>query len=361
MRSAVTASPCGRGVARFANTGSHWTFEACGTAAIRGRSAEELREADGYLGGFGDTETRRRLAWAGVPAVDLLHGTDHSSIPVVRSDERAIGRLAFEHFHERRIVRLACVEQRGLAHSERADAFARAAADHHVEVRRLTLRDHVPLDPHLDMLARPVGVLGTDDAAARSVLAAADRLGLRVPDDVAVLGVNDSLLSCAFANPPLSSVRPDWERIGYEGASLLRRLMQGDAPPADPVLIPPQGVTTRRSTDMLAIDDADVAAAVRWIRDHADQPANVGDLLAAVPVARRSLERKFRATFGRSPFQELRRQQAEHVKRLLIHTDWPMPRVAAASAFRDAKDLATQFRKIAHTTPTAFRAQYRSR
>jgi len=357
--------PVREGIARFGRTRPGWVYDGYADAGqILRLSDADLRGIDGFLGAYGSTALRQRLTASGRPAVDMLHGGTEPDIPAVFSDEAAIGALAVDHLADAGITRLYVLYEPTAAGTGRAAGARSAATDRGIapDVISVSGVDHVPaLQDLLAAIDTPLGVFCTSDGVAIRVLHAAAAVGLRVPDDLAVVGVNDSVLMCGFSEPPLSSVRPDWERIGFEAAALLQRLMDGQPPPDGPELIPPLGVTVRQSSDVLAIDDDEVVRAVRWIRDHASEPGNVGDLLAAVPAARRSLERKFRGAFGHSPFQELRRQQVEHVKQLLIHTDWAMPKVAANSAFRDAKDLATQFRKYAGTTPTTYRAQHRSR
>ena len=349
------------GIARFGLTRPRWTYGGLTHADIRQKSLDELRRAAGFLGGFGSRSIRQRLRKVARPAVDVLRGDDDPVIPVVCSDDRLIGRLAFEHLSGCGLKRLICLDRGTWASRLRAAGFLHAAEKTDVSVDHFVTPRSETFAESLAGFRRPFGIFASDDQAAVTVVQAAHSLGLRLPEDVAVLGVNDSMLGCAYCDPPLSSVRPDWERIGYQAAMLLAELISGARPPTEPVEIPPLGVTIRQSTDVLAIDDADVVAAVRWIRGHADQPGNIEDLMRDVPVSRRTLERKFRVHFGRSPFKELRHHQVEHIKRLLIHTDWPMPRIAGMTAFRDAKDMATQFRKYAGTSPTAFRRDYRAR
>jgi len=356
--------PVREGIARFGGTKPGWVYDGVRDVNdLMDMRPERIAAVDGYLGGFGTTEIRARLAACGVPIVEMLHGVGQPDIPAVYSDDWAIGVAAAEHLLACGLPRVCVLTEPTATGRVRAAGVLEAAAKAGIEAESVSLSagGDADYEAALARWAPPFGVVGTSDGVALKALETAARVGLRVPDDAAVVGVNDEVLACGFADPPLSSVRPDWERIGFEAAALLQRLMDGQPPPDGPVLIPPLGVTVRQSSDVLATDDDDVVRAVRWIRDHASEPGNVGDLLAAVPMARRSLERKFRGAFGHSPFQELRRQQVEHVKQLLIHTDWAMPKVAANSAFRDAKDLATQFRKFAGTTPTTYRAQHRSR
>jgi LacI family transcriptional regulator len=155
-----------------------------------------------------------------------------------------------------------------------------------------------------------------------------------VPDEVAVLGVDDDALLCELCDPPLSSVIPNPERIGYEAAALLDRLMAGDRPALREWLIPPLSVATRRSTDVLAIDDADFAAAVRYIRQHACQGTNVREVLKHVPQSRTMLERKFRKYLGHSPQDEIRAVQLRRVKQLLAETNLSLERIAPLAGYK---------------------------
>src|SRR5207249_2912841 len=132
----------------------------------------------------------------------------------------------------------------------------------------------------------------------------------------------DDLL-CELARPPLTSVIAPAEHVGYEAAALLDRLLAGQKPPERPLLFPPLGVVARQSSDLLAIEDAAVAAAVRFIRAHGHQPIQVRDVLEAVPVSRRSLELRFQKVVQRTLWEEIRRVHLERAKNLLGNTALP--------------------------------------
>ncbi len=362
------------GIARFGATRPGWQFVPIAMHHLDQSGTPTLEPLDGLLGGIAAEPRRAAVMRQGLPFVELMHGQQMPTCPAVYSDEHAIGRQAAEHLLGAGFEHLAMLrapQAAAPAHAtpalsssdQREAGFTQAvrSAGHEPTIVKLDWRDAAPtLAEVLRKLPGPLGLMCSDDNLGKVALQAAALSGRRVPDDLAVVGVNDSILICAFSNPPLSSVRPDWERIGYEGAALLQRLMTGEPPPEGPRLIPPLGVTVRQSSDVLAVDDPDVAAAMRWVRDHAHEPGDVGDLLKALPLPRRSIERRFRQALGYSPAQAMRRAKIEHVKRLLIHTDWPMPRVAAQSAYRDAKDLATQFKKMTGESPTTFRARHRT-
>ena len=185
--------------------------------------------------------------------------------------------------------------------------------------------------------------------------------GLRIPEDVAIVGMGNDDLLCDFARPSLSSVAVASEQIGHEAAALLDRLMNGHSPPPQPILVPPPGVVARQSSDVLAIDDHDVATALRFIRDASHKPIRVDDLLNAIPVSRRMLERKFRKVLRRGISEEIRRVHIERARRLLAGTDLAISAIAFNSGFSNASHLSIVFRQETGLTPTAFRSQFRGR
>jgi LacI family transcriptional regulator len=182
---------------------------------------------------------------------------------------------------------------------------------------------------------------------------------LRVPDDVAIVGVDDDDLLCELGRPSLSSVALPSEQIGAEAAALLERLLHGKPPPPGPILLPPREVVVRQSSDILAITDPDVAAAVRFIRNHGSRTIQVADVLEAVPVSRRGLEWWFRRIIRRGIWEEIRRVHLERGKTLLAGSELPMAEVARRAGFTDARQLSVVFRQETGLTPTAYRRQFR--
>ena len=163
------------------------------------------------------------------------------------------------------------------------------------------------------------------------------QIGLRIPEDIALLGVDDDDLLCGLAHPPLSSIRTPLERIGYEAGKLLAHLIAGGKDPKRPLLFPPMQVVTRGSTDVLAIADPDLAAAIRFIQQNAHRRVGIKQLIDQVALSRRSLERKFRKAFKRSPFEELLRVRLQRAKDLLSASDLPMSSVAEQTGFGTGK------------------------
>jgi LacI family transcriptional regulator len=209
----------------------------------------------------------------------------------------------------------------------------------------------------LRSLSRPVGVLAWGPEWGRKVTDACRVEGIRVPDEVGVITTEDDELMCEISHPTLSAVDERPRIMGYEAAALLDRMMSGQQTARNSVLIPPQRVITRRSTDVIAIADPDVAAALRFIRDHYVEPIDVRHLLNVVPISRRILEQKFNLAIGRSPAAEIRRVRLARATELLASTDWPIWNVAKASGFAHVEGMNRVFQRELQQTPSGYRRQ----
>jgi LacI family transcriptional regulator len=209
-------------------------------------------------------------------------------------------------------------------------------------------------------LPKPLGVFACYDICGQQVLDACRSVGLAVPDEVAVLGVDNDELLCELSSPGLSSVIPDTHRTGYEAAALLARMMQGERLEAFELRITPLGVQRRLSTDVLAIDDPLVVRAVRYIRDHACAPINVQDVLRVVPLSRKGLEARFRNLLNRTVHDEILRVKLDRVKQLLADTDLKVSDIASRTGFEHTEYLSVAFKRETGSTPGRYRMQQAS-
>ncbi len=311
----------------------------------------------------------------GVPAVALTPVPDDSRCPWVSADDAQIGQLAAEHLLDQGLGGFAYVGF-GTWHrasDERYRAFVAALGRTEAQVPRWraagaaaqTDRWLETLTEALSAVAKPVGVLAVTDLQAEYVIEAAGRLELSVPDDVAVIGVGNDEPICEFTHPPLTSIDPNAERVGYEAAALLDRLIRGrpvpPAPPAHdrPVSVEPIGLVTRGSTDLLLLDDPLAGEAVRFIRAHAEQGVRIGDLVAQAGVSRKTLERRFQAARGHSLKQEIDRVRLQRTVNLLRRTNLPLYDIAARTGFRHASHLCTFVKRMTGRTTGQLRATHR--
>ena len=198
------------------------------------------------------------------------------------------------------------------------------------------------------------------DIKAQQLLAICRDEGIAVPDEVAVIGVDNDRRLCELCDPPLSSVVPNSWKTGFEAASLLDRMMSGENVGNHPRLIPPLGVQTRQSTDVLAINDPDIVAALRLIRMKACEGINVQQIVKQIPMSRRIFENRFQKLVGRTPHAEILRLRIDRCRQLLSETDLPLTKVAQAAGFPHAEYLSVTFKREVGETPRAFRNNNRS-
>jgi LacI family transcriptional regulator len=327
--------------------------------------------ADGIIA-FVEAPYVSQLHALGIPIVDISNWLPEAHFPRVLPDDVAIGHLGAQYLMDLGLKHFGFVGPNAtLFFQLRQQGFAaRLAAEGHtfsVCSRTDSLPPGTSAPPGVNpavlawllALPKPAGILGANDVFASEVLAICHRVGLRVPEDLCVLGVDNDELLTKVSQPPLSSISLQTPKIGFEAARLLDRLMAGAKPPDQPLLLPPIGVVSRQSTNLLAIADEDVLAAVRYIREHGHQQLSVRDLLHVVPVNRRYLERKFKEHLGRTPLQEIHRVRLDKARELLANTDLSMPAIARRSGFPNPERLANVFRAELAMTPTEYRRKFR--
>lgn len=360
-----------RGIGRYAESKPSWLFV---SVLPEKRSVNVLRSRiDGLLVSIETLEMAQALKPWRCPVVNVSDVILGLTYPRVGPDNVQVGRLAADHF-------LAC----GLRHFgyfgpqdqlysvERQRSFSQALAEAQQSCFNYDLSTKLPFDVYnrrwdinqsvyhwLRELPKPVGVFTPCDNWGVQLLEVCRDVGLRVPEDVAVLGVDDDELDCDFARPRLSSVMLPAESIGYAAAELLDRLLAQEPTTDTTILIPSPGVARRQSTDRLAIEDSEVIAAVRFIRKHAHLPIQVGDVLHEVTIGRRTLESRFRESLNRGIADEIRRAHLERAQRLLARTELPMQKIAVQAGFSDFRHMLSVFKQELGQTPTAYRRQLR--
>jgi len=362
-----------RGIRRYAEAKPDWLFTSIAPEQPSPRAPAESRP-DGLIASVATKRLVRTLASWRRPVVNVSSVFQGLPFPRVGVDDVRVGQLAAAHFLERGLRHFGFVGSPDyLLSTERGAAFCETVREAGYEAARYEARMHLGYDARgqrwdlepagqqwLQALPKPVGVFVPTDLWGVQVAEACRRAALRVPEDVAILGVGDDDLYCELTRPRLSSVILPAEQIGHEAAALLDQMLAGEKPPREPILLPPSGVATRRSTEVLAIDDKDVVAAVRYIREHAHLPLRVGDVIQHVPVARRTLERRCRLALGWGLGEEIRRTHLERARRLLAETDLPMKVLATQAGYSDFRQLDVAFRQELGITPTDYRQHMRS-
>jgi len=364
-----------RGVAAYGKEAGNWSLY------VEEDPLEKLPDlrtwrGQGIVANFDDRKVAAAVRGLRVPVVGVGGGygwyDPATRIPYFLVDNAAIARQAAEHLLDCGFRHLAycgypCTRINRWS-EERARAFHDRAAEAGCPCSVYTGRHETArnwpelqrgLTTWLRTLEKPLGLMACNDVRARHVLEACRTLGLRVPDDVAVIGVDNDEMICDLTDPPLSSVEQGAQRMGYQAAALLDRLMSGKTTRQLRFVVEPEGVVPRRSTDTLAIDDPEVALAMRFIRDRACEGIHIDDVVGAVGPSRSTVERRFKAVVGRTIHAEIDRVRLERARELITTTDLPLKRVATLAGFKYVQYLTKLFRERLGQTPAAFRKRAR--
>lgn len=362
-----------RGIAEYVEAFGPWSLfidPLADSNYPRGRS--ENWRGDGILTYIEDVARAQRLRNSGIPTVELFAYRADRLLPLVAHDDLAIGRMAAEHLLGRHFRHFAFSGYANALWSNRRQqgfvefiAGAGCPPPTCLSVERPnTLAEWEAVQLQLTAWVRqhrkPVGLMACSDHHAQRILDACQRAGVDVPDEVAVIGVDNDEETCRLSNPPLTSVILNSDRVGYEGAKLLDKLMRakaGAAPPP-PLLIPPLGVLTRRSSEMTAITDPLIANAARLIREKACHGLTVDELLRQFGISRSIFYQRFHDALGRSPHYEILRVQLDRVKGLLSQTSLPLKKIAELAGFNNPNYLSVAFKREIGITPGEFRQQH---
>lgn len=308
------------------------------------------------------------IAATGVPAVELRASKLKQNLPFAGADNRALGEMVVDHLLDRGFRHFGLYELRTESFFEqRRDNFLQAVTQHGYECHVRDAGDRelpAQWERHQDELAKwitnlpkPVGIMACTDQLGFWLLDACRRADAQVPEEVAVVGVENEEALCTMANPQLSSVQFDAKRTGYQAAGLLSDLMNGKRAVKSQTLVPPLGIVTRQSSDTLAIEDPLVVRALQYIRAHACDGLTVEQLLDHLCVSRSSLERHMRDAIGRSPKAEILRLRLDRVQGLLAETDLSIAAIAEKTGFFYPQYLSEVFKKKLGITPGEFRAK----
>ena len=324
---------------------------------------------DGILTRTGNRAIADAVQRVRVPTVELRSPRLNPVAPWVGVDNHAMGKIVADHLMQRGFRHFGvCEIGTEVYFEERRVNFIETVqhAGYNCSAYHSTGRPERPAqwEKHQDDLAawvasllKPVGVMACTDQLGFFLLDACARAGVAVPEEVAVVGIENEESLCTMAIPTLSSVKFNAERIGYEAAAMLDRLMAGEEAQTEPTLIEPLGVITRGSSDVVAIDDPEIAQAVRFIRETACDGIAVTDVLKEVAISRSALERRMRTALGRSPNEEITRVRIERAKELLVSTDQPLTTIARRTGFQTPQYLVQVFRRQVGKTPGLFRRE----
>jgi LacI family transcriptional regulator len=342
------------GVARYAAKAG-WALEDAYTMI---RSLPNTWEGDGIISFHGPSaEFVDWLRAANAPVVDIGEYESLSDFPRVCTDSQKIAQMAIGHFVERgyKNVGFAWIND-NVIKTKRLAATKGAAGD-----RGLKFWDvHLDEIPNLAQRgAFPLALLAANDGVAVRALRACEDAGILVPEQVAILGIDNFEHRCVPASVPLSSIDADQERIGYEAAALLDRLMGGAPKPAAVIEIPPVRIEQRDSTDILAIEDVEVAKALRFVIAHFKERVGLRDVARATSISLRRLQTRFKEQLGRTILQEINGRRVQLAQALLRATNKKIHAIAAECGFGASVKMIRVFRQYVGTSPKRYRKEIR--
>lgn len=364
-----------RGITRYSKDHGPWTFckmptyfrETIGIDGIL-QWAKEW-EADGIIGQFYNDEEVKKFTQANIPVIAQDFKERFTDIPNITGDYRETGRLGAEYFLKKGFKNFAFYGFGNIVWSrERAEGFEERVREagydlHYHELKESSSTDlwyYKPsaLSEWLKSLPKPIALMTCDDNQGHHITEAARHAGIRIPDEVSVLGVDNDEMICDLSDPPLSSIELDSEKSGYEAARLMEQMIESKTCSGPDVIVKSTQVVTRHSTDIFASKDKYIVSALKYIHGNLDKNLKVDQVLREVPLSRRSLEKRFMMTTGYPVYEYIYNQRIERFTQLLLETDMTIFEIALDLGLSDSKNIARQFKQIKGLTPMEYRKKH---
>ncbi len=375
-----TASSWGRsiisGVGEYCQEHGTWRlcFEQWGTAEAH--AIPQNWQGNGIIARVANRQQLKQYQSFNVPIVSISSAyMDASVLATVLIDSSKIARLAADHFLQRGFKHFGFLGLRNQAYCrERLAFFTRYVEqggggdclsleiDNRVQSTSQAGHSQQAIVQWVAQAPRPFALLAWSDDLGRLAIEACQMAGLRIPEDVAVLGVDNDDLICNLMVPPMSSIELGGHRIGYKAACLLDQAMQSGQPvKPDIYMLNPVGIVSRQSTDLLAVEDEVISKALQFIWHNTHRPIQVEDVLEQLDISRRTFERRFRRVVGRTPAQEIRRMRLETARSLLLDTQLTVNAIAIRCGYEYAEHFITHFGKAFGCSPIQYRQMTRKR
>ena len=368
---------CLRGIARYANAQKGWIFLHRARFSLVSSHVTAMRGwgAHGVIARIEDQKVAAIIRRLQLPTVDLRGTVRAPQMAGVFTDDRRVVQIAAEHLISNGVTHLAYCGRPGVDYSDaREQAFEELAlpAGVHKHRYRPTNRRHAVWDPSsfdpdepgrhellrwIQSLPKPIGIIACNDVRGREILELCAEAHISVPYDVSVVGVDDDDVICQLSFPTLSSVEPNVEMIGFHAATILDRMIDGEAVSPTPMLVPPLCVEVRNSSDATVSKDPIVLSATKLIKSKVAEGISIKQLVAELGVSRSTLERRFQDQMHCSPFDFISRSRVSRAQQLLTTTNYTMFQIARMSGFNNTGYMSVAFRAQTGKTPTQYRLE----
>jgi len=359
------------GIARYSRLHGPWSFykEQIGLKS----SIPHLTswQPDGII--MRDSLIKNELINLKIPTILVQHDLTYSKeMPVVITDSNAIAKMASCHLIERGFKNFGfCGFDPFEWSNYRKIHFCRhndeAGFETHVynspkNIKTLDWENELQhVCEWMKTLPKPIGILACNDDRGQHILEVCKRLDFHVPEDVAVIGVDNDPMICEIGDPPLTSIALNVEPAGYESARLLDQMIDNQKIEGQQIPVSPTHIVQRQSTDLLAVNDPEVVTAIRFIKENAKNKILVNDVVKVTRISRRTLEQRFRETIHRSIYDEIRQVRVDLISKLLIETDLPISHISSLFNFTDIEHISRYFKKEKGIGLREFRKLHQSR
>ncbi len=361
-----------RGLANYSKLYDNWNFIKSRPWYLRNIHNDKeisVSEIDGVIA-YQDKDLEE-FKKHGIPCiVSLITQKELLDLPHILSDDATAGKLAAEHFKDRGFRNFGYYGIAGIFWAEeRFNGFKKEINEGcELSVFRRskeTKRSSEVLEENkvikwLEKLEKPAALFACNDDLGEEILEFCRKAAIKVPEEIAVIGVDNDEFICDLTNPPLSSVILNFEKTGFQAGALMTRLLKGEKMKGQTIITEAAEVKARASSDIIAVDDSEVAKAIRFIRNNKNSLIQVDDVVDAVSVSRRTLEQKFREVLTSSVSKTIRKNRAEHIAKLLIETDQPISRIAYDIGYSNVTHIARFFKNEKGLNPQEFRNKYKT-
>ncbi|MEJ2704310.1 MAG: DNA-binding transcriptional regulator [Sedimentisphaerales bacterium] len=325
-------------------------------------------EVDGAIVRLNESEKAYRFLEKGIPTIVAREEKEISGVPNIVGDNVAVGEMAGRYLLEKGFKHFGYCGFNCSWSDARLRSFARTVEDAGCQIsayvppkspRRCSWPNELMrISKWLRSLPKPVAIMACNDDRGRHVIEACKIANVKIPYQAVVLGVDNDELFCELSDPPLSSIARDTEAAGFEAAAVLDALMSGNETECNRIIVHPTHVVVRLSSDILAIEDPQVAKALSFIQGHSRQHTQVEAVAQAVAMSRRNLHRRFVKALGRTVHEEIRRARVDRVVQMLLQTDRTVSQIAYELGWSSEKHIAREFKAVKGLTPLAFRRMH---
>ena len=363
-----------RGISKYSRLHGPWAFYREApfyekTSGLKNRMSRlKGWKADGII--MRENKMTEEIIGMGLPTIVSPHLRGPiKGLPNIIGDDAAIGKMGAEHLLDRGLHHFAfCGFDEMFWSRDRGKGFQKRISkagfktyfykQPRSKVQRLWENEPAIMADWLKSLPKPLGLMTCTDDRSQHIIEARKIAGLHVPEEVAIIGVDNDEMICNLTDPPLTSIVQNAERAGYEAAELLDKMMSGKKVGRQTIKVEATHVVTRPSTDILTIKDSDVVEALCFIRQHSKKPIRVSEVVERVAMSRRSLEERFRKYRSRSIQEEIRRVRINRVIQMLVETNLPVSRIAMELNYPSIEHISRYFRKEKGTSPQAYRRKF---